>query len=458
MAITTASSFLVAFKGAGIPESAFPVKNTFINYDGPHLRRFAAQRSSTCPPCFPNAYALADCATWEAATQVLCHAMAPKRETRMESSSVSVVGASPRLSPAEVCSIDRTSIATIECSSTLPHSLQTETSSVPSSCFVTPFSSPRSFDSVASVENREVEKDIMEENEWTEVSIKKSKKGKSEKGVVASHSLPDARSANNKRVSTKKKGRPESNAFAIQTSSDDPLVNSLSPPQPIAGSACHHSERFFVGIEDDDAFRVVRRLLGPGGNNLRRIDARCPGAKVWICGKGSCKDPSDAGNLGPLALCIKAATQDSFKLASELVRELLSSVQEQYEKFYNEGNDAQELPALYPKRTKTCLFKIGIDDTSDFGVVKRLIGPGGKHIKQIEEESTGAVVQVCGQHSFKVEHPLVIRVSAPTQASLESACVSAAALLARVQDDYRKYCASNGITVPVLKVFCEDAQ
>lgn len=455
MAITTASSFLVAFKGAGIPESTFPVKNTFINYDGPHLRRFAAQRSSTCPPCFPNAYALADCATWEAATQVLCHAMAPKRETRMESASVSVVGASPRLSPAEVCSIDRTAIATIECSSTLPYPLQMETLSVPSSCFVTPFSSPRSFNSVASVENREVEKQIPEDDEWTEVSIKKGKKGKSEKGVVASHDLPDARSVSKKRVSTRKKGRLEANTLAIQTSADDPLVNSLSRPQPLA---CQHSERFFVGIEDDDAFRVVRRLLGPGGNNLRRIDSRCPGAKVWICGKGSCKDPSDAGNLGPLALCIKAATQDSFELASELVRELLLSVQEQYEKFSNKGNDAQELPASYPKRTNTCIFKIGIDDISDFGVVKRLIGPGGKHIKQIEEESTGAVVQVCGQHSFKVEHPLVIRVFAPTQASLESACVSAAALLARVQDDYRKYCASNGITVPVLKVFCEDAQ
>merc|ERR1712178_271471 len=48
-----------------------------------------------------------------------------------------------------------------------------------------------------------------------------------------------------------------------------------------------HFQKCEVGVADDNTFRVVRRLLGPAGENLKHIIERSKGAKVWICGQGS---------------------------------------------------------------------------------------------------------------------------------------------------------------------------
>lgn len=55
-----------------------PVKNTFIHYDISKGSPLGRLRADSCPPCFPPWSCVAGSYTWAAATQVLCHAMAPK--------------------------------------------------------------------------------------------------------------------------------------------------------------------------------------------------------------------------------------------------------------------------------------------------------------------------------------------------------------------------------------------
>eukprot|EP00429_Kryptoperidinium_foliaceum_P020351 CAMPEP_0176036000 /NCGR_PEP_ID=MMETSP0120_2-20121206/17825_1 /TAXON_ID=160619 /ORGANISM="Kryptoperidinium foliaceum, Strain CCMP 1326" /LENGTH=281 /DNA_ID=CAMNT_0017369383 /DNA_START=77 /DNA_END=922 /DNA_ORIENTATION=- len=45
--------------------------------------------------------------------------------------------------------------------------------------------------------------------------------------------------------------------------------------------------RFIVGIEPDQSFRVVSRLIGPRGKHMKEIIAETPGAKLRIRGRGS---------------------------------------------------------------------------------------------------------------------------------------------------------------------------
>lgn len=99
-----------------------------------------------------------------------------------------------------------------------------------------------------------------------------------------------------------------------------------------------------------------------------------------------------------------------------------------------------------------CRFEVGIEDSSDFRVCRRLIGTSGENMKYIVEESGGAKVRV------DTKEPIMVCVSAPSRASLDSAAALVSDLLSDVQEEYREFCSIRGRPVPRLKVVRQTQQ
>merc|ERR1719321_2560506 len=77
--------------------------------------------------------------------------------------------------------------------------------------------------------------------------------------------------------------------------------------------------RYNVGIEQNRAFNVVRKLLGDRGSHMKTI-AENTGAKLRIrgCGSGFLEGPDQKeASDEPLMLCISAATRKGFDNAVE---------------------------------------------------------------------------------------------------------------------------------------------
>jgi hypothetical protein len=100
-----------------------------------------------------------------------------------------------------------------------------------------------------------------------------------------------------------------------------------------SGRQCgKHECQILVGIEEDKKFSVVRRILGPKGENMKHILAHANRAKVRIRGRGS-KYKEGADNIessDPLMICVSAITRPSYERATFLVEELLQTVQDEY--------------------------------------------------------------------------------------------------------------------------------
>jgi len=90
-----------------------------------------------------------------------------------------------------------------------------------------------------------------------------------------------------------------------------------------------HFTRIEVGIEDDNEFRVVQKLIGPRGKHIQDITTESVGSKVWIIGKGS-RSWEDA--VGPLTICVGATSNSGFETAVGLVSELLERVRDDHRK------------------------------------------------------------------------------------------------------------------------------
>lgn len=93
--------------------------------------------------------------------------------------------------------------------------------------------------------------------------------------------------------------------------------------------------RFFVGIEDDSDFQVCRRLIGPGGENMKRITSEATEAKIRIRGAGSkyLEGPDQKESNDPLMICVSATSQKHFERAVSQVETLLEKVHGQYRVF-----------------------------------------------------------------------------------------------------------------------------
>jgi len=108
--------------------------------------------------------------------------------------------------------------------------------------------------------------------------------------------------------------------------------------------------RFEVGIEQDPEFQVCRRLIGPGGANMKRILANSGEVKIRIRGRGSkyLEGPEHAESTDPLMICISAAGSAALDRAAVQVEALLRGVHEDYQDFLRSRGSS--LPVLAVRR------------------------------------------------------------------------------------------------------------
>lgn len=101
------------------------------------------------------------------------------------------------------------------------------------------------------------------------------------------------------------------------------------------GRCGKHHCRFLVGIEHEGGFQVCRRLIGPGGENMKRILEHAPDAKIRIRGRGSnyLEGPDKVESSDPLMICVSSTSLESFERAAALVEELLEAVRAQHREF-----------------------------------------------------------------------------------------------------------------------------
>jgi hypothetical protein len=90
--------------------------------------------------------------------------------------------------------------------------------------------------------------------------------------------------------------------------------------------------RIAVSIEDDVAFGVVNRLLGPSEKNFKYIASES-GAKVLLNGKGSPHPQPASLQQEALTVCIRAKTRESLEEAITLVEDLLNDIQAEHREF-----------------------------------------------------------------------------------------------------------------------------
>ncbi|DAZ96469.1 TPA: hypothetical protein N0F65_006515 [Lagenidium giganteum] len=92
-------------------------------------------------------------------------------------------------------------------------------------------------------------------------------------------------------------------------------------------------------------------------------------------------------------------------------------------------------------------FPVGIENDNDFGVTRRIIGPGGAHMKRIISEAGGnARLRLRGRGSGSKEgtpdeanEPLMVLVSAESERTFRVACERTAELLHAIHHDYAMF-------------------
>lgn len=103
--------------------------------------------------------------------------------------------------------------------------------------------------------------------------------------------------------------------------------------------------QFIIGIEEDRHFRVVKRIIGVQGANMKRI-AEETGAKLRLRGRGSkfLEGPEQKESTDDLMLCISAQEKSGYDHAVRLITELLQDVYSDYEGFcHTEGRNPPSL-------------------------------------------------------------------------------------------------------------------
>jgi len=188
-----------------------------------------------------------------------------------------------------------------------------------------------------------------EDSDWTQV------KSKEKKGSAA---VSKKRNADTSQIMWKNDGRKagqKQESVSKSTSSvagqnlNSKLPHSNMKPQTSgkrrqAGQARKNPQkmlcRYNVGIEQDRAFNVLRKLLGERGSHMKTI-AENTGAKLRIRGRGSGylegPDQTEASDE-PLMLCISAESREGFEAAVQDVESLLENVHNLYRKFCSDRN------------------------------------------------------------------------------------------------------------------------
>jgi len=106
--------------------------------------------------------------------------------------------------------------------------------------------------------------------------------------------------------------------------------------QQVRGHDTKHQCQFFVGIEEESKFRVVRRIIGTAGSNVKYIAEQAgPDTKLRLRGRGSkfFEGPEKQEAPEPLMLCVSVPNRAAYETATRLVRETLERVYDEYDNF-----------------------------------------------------------------------------------------------------------------------------
>jgi len=89
--------------------------------------------------------------------------------------------------------------------------------------------------------------------------------------------------------------------------------------------------QIFLDIEEESKFKVVRRVLGVGGENMKRI-AQESGAKLRLRGRGSkfLEGPEQKESDDELMLCISSEDSVGFELAKSKASALIEDIHRHY--------------------------------------------------------------------------------------------------------------------------------
>lgn len=107
--------------------------------------------------------------------------------------------------------------------------------------------------------------------------------------------------------------------------------------------------RFFIGIDNDNKFKVARRIIGGNGSNMKEIVRKSGDvAKLRLRGKGSGFAERDTGEESkePLQLCISCPTHRGYDIARKCAEELLLGVYDEYEDYCSQNDLEVEMPTI----------------------------------------------------------------------------------------------------------------
>lgn len=96
-----------------------------------------------------------------------------------------------------------------------------------------------------------------------------------------------------------------------------------------------------VGIEEDNKFRVVRRLIGNGGENMKNINQQSD-AKLRLRGRGSgfLEGEEQKESTDDLMLCISAHDKAGYATAKAMASELIEGIHKSFRAFCHKAGKA----------------------------------------------------------------------------------------------------------------------
>jgi len=106
--------------------------------------------------------------------------------------------------------------------------------------------------------------------------------------------------------------------------------------QQVRGHDTKHQCQFFIGIEEEPKFRVVRRIIGTAGANVKYIAEQSgPDTKLRLRGRGSkfFEGPEKQEAPEPLMMCVSVPNRAAYEVVTRLVREQLERVYDEYDNF-----------------------------------------------------------------------------------------------------------------------------
>ena len=157
---------------------------------------------------------------------------------------------------------------------------------------------------------------------------------------------PNAQKEFNEMVSiNKNRGFQNLESSNIQNSKDINMIN-ISQTNTInekSNANIKYICKFYLQIEGDKEFQIVKRIIGAKGSNLKRIIDYCskgPGGvyvpdaiKLKLKGVGSGYREREGDKKEPLNLCVISKYPDKYKKACSFVIELIINIYSEYKRF-----------------------------------------------------------------------------------------------------------------------------